>query len=76
MKFRNSLMKILGRKAGIRVFGGIQAFMHLIVGWPAYLLIGATGGHDRGMTNHFYPNPLTTPNQPLLPQSSYNTQPT
>lgn len=24
-------------------------------GWPVYLLTGATGGTDRGMTNHFWP---------------------
>jgi fatty acid desaturase len=28
------------------------------------LLIGATGGIDRGVTNHYFPDPLTTPNQP------------
>ena len=38
--------------------------MHLIIGWPAYLLIGATGGPDRGMTNHYYPYPLSDPKQP------------
>eukprot|EP00550_Attheya_septentrionalis_P007362 CAMPEP_0198295142 /NCGR_PEP_ID=MMETSP1449-20131203/26097_1 /TAXON_ID=420275 /ORGANISM="Attheya septentrionalis, Strain CCMP2084" /LENGTH=476 /DNA_ID=CAMNT_0043995347 /DNA_START=140 /DNA_END=1570 /DNA_ORIENTATION=- len=53
-----------GMDRGIKVWGALQAFLHLVVGWPAYLLIGATGGSDRGMTNHFYPDPLTTPNQP------------
>jgi len=51
-------------KVGMKGYGAIQAFMHLVVGWPAYLLIGATGGPDRGMTNHYFPNPLTTPKQP------------
>ncbi len=27
----------------------------LLFGWPVYLLTGATGGPDRGMTNHFWP---------------------
>lgn len=49
---------------GMTGFGILQLFMHLIVGWPAYLLIGATGGEARGMTNHFYPEPLTTPDMP------------
>jgi omega-6 fatty acid desaturase (delta-12 desaturase) len=61
---RTSLMNALGRSGGIKVWGSIQAFLHLIIGWPAYLLIGATGGPDRGMTNHYWPDPLTTPNQP------------
>eukprot|EP00980_Cylindrotheca_fusiformis_P015996 scaffold4703_cov108-Cylindrotheca_fusiformis.AAC.4 len=61
---RNSLMNTFGMSAGIRIWGSIQAFLHLVIGWPAYLLIGATGGTDRGMTNHYWPDPLTTPNQP------------
>lgn len=27
----------------------------LLLGWPAYLLAGATGGPSRGVTNHFWP---------------------
>jgi len=49
---------------GLAGFGVYQLFMHLVIGWPAYLLIGATGGHARGMTNHFLANPLTTPDMP------------
>lgn len=30
-------------------------FLHLVVGWPAYLLSGATGGTKYGVTNHFWP---------------------
>lgn len=48
----------------VQTWGAIQGFLHLVIGWPGYLLIGATGGPDRGMTNHFYPNPLTEPAQP------------
>lgn len=61
---RNSLVAKVGKSAGIKIWGSLQAFLHLIIGWPAYLLIGATGGPDRGMTNHYWPNPLTTPKQP------------
>lgn len=64
MEFRESLLKTFGRETGIKVWGGIQMFLHLVIGWPGYLLIGATGGPDRGMTNHFFPDPLTTPPQP------------
>ena len=61
---RDSIVQTLGKENGIKVWGGLQAFLHLVVGWPAYLLIGATGGRARGLTNHFYPNPLTTPDMP------------
>ncbi|MCA9143093.1 MAG: fatty acid desaturase [Planctomycetaceae bacterium] len=27
----------------------------LLVGWPAYLMTGVSGGPSRGMTNHFWP---------------------
>jgi fatty acid desaturase len=62
--FRATVLKTFGKSAGIKVWGGLQAFLHLVLGWPAYLLIGATGGPARGLTNHFYPEPLTTPPQP------------
>jgi fatty acid desaturase len=61
---RAALLERFGRKTGIRIWGAWQAFLHLGVGWPAYLLVGATGGLGRGMTNHFYPNPLTKPDLP------------
>ncbi|MEX0768697.1 MAG: fatty acid desaturase [Microthrixaceae bacterium] len=33
----------------------------LLVGWPAYLLAGASGGPSRGKTNHFWPiRPFST----------------
>mmetsp|Transcript_13388 Transcript_13388/g.19146 ORF Transcript_13388/g.19146 Transcript_13388/m.19146 type:complete len:476 (+) Transcript_13388:183-1610(+) len=50
-----------GAEKGMKIWGVIQGFLHLVIGWPGYLLIGATGGPDRGMTNHFYPDPLTAP---------------
>lgn len=61
---RAALVNALGKEDGLKAWGVIQGFLHLIVGWPAYLLIGATGGPARGMTNHYYADPLTTPDQP------------
>jgi fatty acid desaturase len=60
---RNAVVEKLGTK-GILGWGALQMFLHLGVGWPAYLLIGATGGSARGMTNHYWPDPLTEPKQP------------
>lgn len=59
-----ALRSFLVEKFGLKAWGSLQAFLHLLIGWPAYLAIGATGGPDRGLTNHFYPNPLTKPKQP------------
>lgn len=61
---RDSFIKLFGETNGIKAWGVLQGFLHLILGWPAYLLIGATGGTGRGMTNHYYPNPLSTPDIP------------
>jgi hypothetical protein len=61
---RAALINLLGKDNGMKAWGAYQAFLHLGVGWPAYLLIGATGGTARGMTNHFWPDPLTTPEMP------------
>lgn len=61
---RSAVIEQLGPENGTAAWGALQSFLHLIIGWPAYLMIGATGGADRGMTNHFYPSPLTTPKQP------------
>jgi hypothetical protein len=41
--------------AGDLGVGAYQALTHLLFGWPAYLLAGATGGPSRGVTNHFIP---------------------
>jgi omega-6 fatty acid desaturase (delta-12 desaturase) len=62
--FRQSFLNKFGEKNGMKAWGVYQGFLHLVVGWPGYLLLGATGGPDRGMTNHFYPYPLTTPPNP------------
>ena len=36
-------------------YGIMQLFLHLILGWPAYLLTGSTGGIKYGTSNHFWP---------------------
>jgi fatty acid desaturase len=64
LQLRNSFVQRWGKVRGMQAWGVLQSFLHLVIGWPAYLLIGATGGPARGMTNHFYPEPLTTPDQP------------
>mmetsp|Transcript_3519 Transcript_3519/g.5177 ORF Transcript_3519/g.5177 Transcript_3519/m.5177 type:complete len:468 (-) Transcript_3519:156-1559(-) len=63
-ELRNSLINLFGTEDGLKAWGVIQGFLHLVIGWPAYILIGATGGPARGMTNHFVPNPLSTPDEP------------
>jgi len=60
---RSFFMKIMGKRFGLRAWGFLQGFFHLIVGWPAYLMVGATGGPDRGVTNHFVGEPITAPKQ-------------
>lgn len=61
---RAAFIKEFGEEKGLQLWAIVQGFLHLVVGWPGYLLIGATGGPARGMTNHFYPNPLTEPTLP------------
>ena len=36
-------------------YGILQLLLHLIFGWPAYLLTGSTGGIKYGTSNHFWP---------------------
>jgi len=43
------------RKMGKTVNAVLQVVFHLVFGWPAYLLFGATGGPKYGMSNHFLP---------------------
>ena len=46
-----SFSKSIGR----RNYGILQLILHLIFGWPAYLLSGSTGGLKYGTSNHFWP---------------------
>ncbi len=41
---------------GSRTHGVLTMAGRLIAGWPLYLLVGATGGPERGLTNHFWPS--------------------
>ena len=40
---------------GDEAFAVFVMFARFLVGWPAYLLTGASGGPVRGTTNHFWP---------------------
>ena len=40
---------------GKNKYGILQLVLHLIFGWPAYLLTGSTGGLKYGTSNHFWP---------------------
>lgn len=44
------------RKMGANTHGVLTIAARLGVGWPLYLLLGLTGGPDRGVTNHFWPS--------------------
>eukprot|EP00183_Erythrolobus_madagascarensis_P006985 CAMPEP_0185846842 /NCGR_PEP_ID=MMETSP1354-20130828/2337_1 /TAXON_ID=708628 /ORGANISM="Erythrolobus madagascarensis, Strain CCMP3276" /LENGTH=435 /DNA_ID=CAMNT_0028547051 /DNA_START=92 /DNA_END=1399 /DNA_ORIENTATION=- len=41
---------------GEDAFAVVNLFNHLVLGWPAYLLTGATGSPARGFSNHFVPS--------------------
>ncbi|MGH1489276.1 MAG: fatty acid desaturase [Acidimicrobiales bacterium] len=45
----------LRRRAGSKVHTAAGIAARLLFGWPVYLLTGATGGPERGVTNHFWP---------------------
>ena len=42
-------------RMGKNNYGMMQLALHLLIGWPAYLLAGKTGGPIYGRTNHFWP---------------------
>ncbi|MGI9607662.1 MAG: fatty acid desaturase [Acidimicrobiales bacterium] len=44
------------RRIGTRVHGVLTIATRLGFGWPTYLLVGSTGGAERGVTNHFWPS--------------------
>lgn len=43
------------RRLGGTVHAALGVVARLLFGWPVYLLTGATGGANRGTTNHFWP---------------------
>lgn len=49
------ITEALRKRLGLRLFGWFSLFSHLIIGWPLYLFLGATGGEDYGRpTSHFF----------------------
>ena len=45
----------LRERLGRRLFGVVSLVIHLLLGWPLYLFLGATGGEDYGRpTSHFW----------------------
>jgi omega-6 fatty acid desaturase (delta-12 desaturase) len=50
-QFNLTLYDFLGDDA----FAVWHLFAHLVMGWPLYLLTGATGSPKRGYSNHFLP---------------------
>ncbi len=46
---------VFSNKLGKTKYGILQLVLHLIFGWPAYLLTGSTGGIKYGTSNHFWP---------------------
>ena len=45
----------ISKSLGKTKYGIMQLILHLIFGWPAYLLTGSTGGIEYGTSNHFWP---------------------
>jgi len=45
----------ISKSLGKTKYGIMQLVLHLIFGWPAYLLTGSTGGIEYGTSNHFWP---------------------
>lgn len=45
----------LRRRLGRRPYAAQALTGRLVAGWPVYLMTGATGGPERGTTNHFWP---------------------
>lgn len=60
---KNLTKKLFGNYLGDKMFGLYQVLTHLFLGWPAYLVAGATGGPSRGVTNHFVPIQFKRPFQ-------------
>lgn len=40
---------------GMPLVGTLRLVTHLVLGWPAYILAGVTGGPKYGVTNHMWP---------------------
>ena len=44
------------QRLGANTHGVLTIVARLGIGWPLYLLLGLTGGPERGITNHFWPS--------------------
>ena len=60
-RLKKILTTVSGNTIGTFLYGSLQLLLHLGVGWPAYILFGATGGPSRGITNHFIPFNMRKP---------------
>lgn len=65
------ITEALRQRLGYRLFGCVSLFSHLIIGWPLYLFLGATGGEDYGRpTSHFWNGSFFSKGKsPLFPGS-------
>lgn len=61
----------LKAKLGPKLFGSLSLVNHLLLGWPLYLFLGATGGEDYGSpTSHFWNGkPFANGQRALFPES-------
>lgn len=50
-----SLRDVLVNRLEQGQFAAVNAFVHLLIGWPAYLLFGVTSGPAYGFQSHFWP---------------------
>jgi omega-6 fatty acid desaturase (delta-12 desaturase) len=50
-RFHDFIYEVLGEEG----FAFFQVIKNLVLGWPLYLLMGASGGPIRGVSNHFLP---------------------
>jgi len=60
------------RKFGTFPVALMRCVTHLLLGWPAYILAGATGGPKYGTTSHLWPyRPFHNGERELFPGSSW-----
>ncbi|MFM2159076.1 MAG: hypothetical protein RLZZ124_1550 [Cyanobacteriota bacterium] len=66
-----AITEALKQRLGVRLFGCVSLLVHLVLGWPLYLFVGATGGADYGRpTSHFWNgDAFTRGRRPLFPRS-------
>ncbi|CAK6694747.1 fatty acid desaturase [Synechococcus sp. BA-124 BA4] len=66
------MLERLATGLGPLAFGLLSLVVHLLLGWPLYLLFGVGGGEDHGApTSHFWQGaPFRNGRRPLFPASS------